>query len=135
MAEEKKESTKPPVQECMILDDAELNSLSHRLQWRKKGTHDVQTLFHATKGKPEFPKAFQTYRSGVKQSETGGQNKFPFVRNETSKRKGEPFVPLTEDLKNEIVDPPYAPCTPPNSPGFRPIPVHIESFPVREHIK
>lgn len=60
----------PHTTECLILDDDELKAGPNQstLEWRKAPVINIQTLFQTPKDKPEFPKAFQTYRS--KQYET-----------------------------------------------------------------
>jgi hypothetical protein len=90
---------------CLILDDEELNSLKHRIQWRQKGTQSVQALFNTTKGKPEFPKAFQTYKGALTQGVK--PTSFPFVPKKKVQALPTPVDPPT---------PEYAACTPPPSP-------------------
>jgi len=84
-------------QECMILDDSELNSLGHRIQWRKKGTTDVQQLFNTTAKKYDFPRAFQTYRTGP----TGPTpiTQFPSFRTVPIKKREQVFTPLTSNIQ------------------------------------
>lgn len=60
--------------ECLILDDNELNSLSHRLQWRNKDAKNIQSLFQEAKGKRAFPSAFQTFKPEG--------TAFPYYRND-----------------------------------------------------
>jgi len=82
----------------MILDDSELNSLGHRIQWRKKGTTDVQQLFNTTAKKYDFPRAFQTYRTGTAPtSQTVTQ--FPSFRTVPIKKREQVFTPLTSNIQ------------------------------------
>jgi hypothetical protein len=60
--------------ECLILDDNELNSLSHRLQWRNKDAKSIQSLFQEAKGKRAFPSAFQSFKLEG--------SAFPYYKNE-----------------------------------------------------
>jgi len=60
--------------ECLILDDNELNSLSHRLQWRNKDAKNIHSLFQEAKGKRAFPSAFQTFKPEG--------TAFPYYRND-----------------------------------------------------
>jgi hypothetical protein len=83
-------------QECMILDDSELNSLGHRIQWRKKGTTDVQQLFNTTAKKYDFPRAFQTYRTGPT---TQTVTQFPSFRTVPIKKREQVFTPLTSNIQ------------------------------------
>lgn len=86
-------------QECMILDDSELNSLGHRIQWRKKGTTDVQQLFNTTAKKYDFPRAFQTYRTGVATPSSQTATQFPSFRTVPIKKKEQVFTPLTSNIQ------------------------------------
>jgi hypothetical protein len=83
----------------MILDDSELNSLGHRIQWRKKGTTDVQQLFNTTAKKYDFPRAFQTYRTGPT-TQTGPTNaQLPSFLTVPIKKREQVFTPLTSNIQ------------------------------------
>ena len=86
--------------ECLILDDNELNSLSHRLQWRNKDDKNVHTLFQEAKGKRAFPSAFQTFKPDG--------SAFPYYKNEKKiSQKAEKGMNETLDLSGIVLDAEY----------------------------
>jgi hypothetical protein len=85
--------------ECLILDDNELNSLSHRLQWRNKDAKNVHTLFQEAKGKRAFPSAFQTFKAEG--------NTFPYYKNEKKNLKEEKALNDSLDLSGIVLDAEY----------------------------
>lgn len=88
--------------ECLILDDNELNSLSHRLQWRNKDAKNVHTLFQEAKGKRAFPSAFQTFKPDG--------SAFPYYKNEKRTLKEEKIINDLEDtldLSGIVLDAEY----------------------------
>ena len=91
----------PYTADYMFLDDDELENQATTLEWRKPVATNIQSLFQSPKEKPEFPKAFQTYRS--KHYET----LFPLL----PARAVTPLV-LSTCIIDSDDDYPYAPPTP-----------------------
>lgn len=116
---------------CKILDDADLEA-AQRLEWRRAMPTRMELLFQTPKGKPEFPKAFQTYRAGLSGSgQPRADPNFPFQKGTRSRAKQKrsvdasgslvPLVSTITDISGGLAiyanfteddDPPYAPCTP-----------------------
>ena len=125
--------------ECMILDDIQLDSLSQRLQWRNKDSRNIQVLFQEAKGKRSFPSAFQTFKSEGNFPFYKPEKKVQQVSVESSVETSQVLIDLSEnfitaegiqllkmpELKIVDLEPlpdpdsdsnyPYAPRTPPHS--------------------
>ena len=85
--------------ECLILDDNELNNLSHRLQWRNNDSKNVQSLFQEAKGKRAFPSAFQTFKAEG--------SAFPYYKNEKKSADKPLKVEDTLDLSGIVLSAEY----------------------------
>ncbi len=54
---------KREMDECRILEDAELDAQANRLEWRRASTNRASSLFQVKKPLREFPNAFSIQRA------------------------------------------------------------------------